>query len=367
MCENNNRYKVNIVTSKSLEGNPLESPIERELNVYLPPDYFDVGAKKYPVIYFIHGYDGNSKNLPITPRWNDNPNLPIELIPPDLLKMIEKDKIASYVKFDELIEKNEWNPFILVQPDASLHIPHYMGIKTLTGMPVTKGSFYINSKTTGNYVDYIVKDIIEYTDAHYRTIADKNHRALIGTSMGGYGALNLGTLHPEKFASIVALGPANLFLEFLDHQMISPLNVALVGEEEAKVMGAQSLHDIFDTLDLIVSKERPLLPSIKRDESENVLSMDEVAARNWKKHDIKNLIKEHPNAFKDVKLMMICHKKDEFGLAKETTDIHEVLLEKGIDHEFKIVVDARANIAPHMLGIGYQILPAINFCLNNIK
>ena len=151
----------------------------------------------------------------------------------------------------------------------------------------------------------------------------------------------------------------------MNHQLINPLSVTLFGEEEAKKMGSRGLHDIFDTFDLIFSKERPLLPSIKRDESGTILEMDEEAVRNWQKYDIKNLIKNNPQAFKDVKLWITCHEKDEFGLAKELMRIHETLLNQKIEHKFEVNKDSRADIAPHTLGVGYQVLPAIKFCLQN--
>ncbi len=41
MSENNKRYKVDKFHSKSLEGNPLNSPADRDINIYLPPGYFE--------------------------------------------------------------------------------------------------------------------------------------------------------------------------------------------------------------------------------------------------------------------------------------------------------------------------------------
>lgn len=357
-----NRFQVLRFRGESLEENPLNSPIEREIHVYLPPDYYKESVNRYPVIYCFHGYTGNSNNLNIYPRWNDNKNLPIDQIPADLLNLIETDKLASYEKLDELIKKKGWNPFILVQPDVSLYLPHYLGTKELTGLVKTKGSFYINSPHTGNYLDYIIKDVIKFVDDNFRTIPDKSSRGIVGTSMGGYGALFVALHHPEAFSSVVALAPANLNLDSLEWEMITPLIALMYGEEKAKEMGAQGLHDIHNTCDLIFSKENPLLPSIRKDANGKIIRINEKAVKNWIKYDIKTIIKENPDALKSVNLLINCHKKDQYGLAMECRKIHKTLLECEIKHDFKIYVDARANVDPHTLGIGYKTLPALEFC-----
>ncbi len=358
----NKRYQIISFKANSLLNNSINSPIERKLAIYLPPDYFE-SEKRYPVIYFIHGYTGNVDNLSITPRWNDNKNLPLDLIPPDVLKMLDLDNIPSYVKFDELITKAEWMPFILVQPDASLYLPHYLGLKEISGAVKTKGSFYINSPFTGNFSDLIIKDVIEYIDTNYRTISNKDNRALVGPSMGGYGALYLSLNYPDKFTACAALSPANMTVNLLNHKMVTPINEVLYGKEEAVELGKTALVDITDTFDLITSKDNPIIPSIKRDDEGNIIHLDEKASRNWQKYDIDSIIKKNPESFKNVRLLLNCHRKDEYGFANETKKLHETLENLGIEHEFEIYKDYRAKLAPHMLGIAYKILPAIQFCI----
>ena len=59
--QQNKRYIINNFRATSLEDNPLSSPVERDLRIYLPPNYFDSENKRYPVIYYLHGYGGNKK------------------------------------------------------------------------------------------------------------------------------------------------------------------------------------------------------------------------------------------------------------------------------------------------------------------
>jgi enterochelin esterase family protein len=61
------------------------------------------------------------------------------------------------------------------------------------------GSQYINSTATGNYEDYITDEIVLFVDENFRTIKDKNSRAVTGKSSGGYGAMIMAMRHNDLF------------------------------------------------------------------------------------------------------------------------------------------------------------------------
>ena len=170
----NKRYIIDSFRSTSLEDNPLNSPVDRDLRIYLPPNYFDSEDIRYPVIYFLHGYGGNNHNWSITSNFESESVLPLDRIPKKLLDKVDSDKITTYEKLDELITGGKLKPFILTQPDASLHIPNINRTNNLRGVPATKGSYYINSPFSGNYVDYVAKDVLEHLDSSFRTIPDIN-------------------------------------------------------------------------------------------------------------------------------------------------------------------------------------------------
>jgi len=268
---------------------------------------------------------------------------------------------------DELITNGESKPFILAQPDASLHIPNINRTNNLRGVPATKGSYYINSPFSGNYLDYIAKDVVEYMDSSFRTIPDRQHRVLVGGSMGGAGTLRICLTFPEKFIAAAALSPGNLVPELLDWKLVVPLMKELFGEIISKKRGAKTWADILDTCDLIFSKDNPLLPSIKRDENGKIISLNEDALKNWMKYNINNLIKDHPDALKQIKLLINCAQSDEMGSAISTKGIHETLNEFEIPHQFEFYGDPKISLSPHILGIAYHIFPAIRFCLQFIS
>jgi len=335
----NNRYIIDSFHSKSLEGNPLGTTADRDINVYLPPGYFDDNEKRYPVIYFLHGYGGHNRSWNMTSKDSEDSSDLWNLIPKKYLKEIDVEKLLYFEKLDDLITSGELAPFILVQPDGSLHAPHKDGALDFKRKPILKGSFYVNSPHVGNYRDYIINDVIEYIDNKYRTLSDRNHRAIMGGSMGGYGTLNLAIHHPEKFIAAVSLSPGDLGARRLYQVKLRiPLVERIFGEKLSIKLGDSSMDDILDTIDLI-------MPGDSR-----------------KKYDMNQLIREHPESFKKVHLFLSCDLDDEFKLAEGVAILHDTLNELDVPHEYDLSRDSKAALTPHGLGIGYKMIPGIIFC-----
>lgn len=363
----NKRYRTDTFHAKSLENNPLDAPVERDIHIYLPPGYFEE-ERAYPVIYYLHGYSGNNHGWSITYENSDYRSLPWEIMPKDILKRIDLERITTFEKLDEEISSGKLTPCILVQPDGSLHEPHIDGRKNLAGEVMTKGSFYVNSPFTGNYMDYIADDIINYIDSNYRTIAEKDNRALMGGSMGGYGTLYITLHHPDKFISAVALSPGNLGkIDILDWELRIPIYEEILGEKMGRKVINSSWRDILDTLDLIFSDENRLIPSIERGEDGKIIDFNHDAYENWQQYDLNDIMKKHPEALKTIDLLINCEKNDEFLLAEGSKQLHETLNELNIEHSFEIYNDPKAELSPHILGIKYHVLPGMRFCTSHFK
>lgn len=153
--------------SAVLKNNPLGDKFVRDLYVYLPPGY-DESERKFPVVYCLTGFGGRGKSL-----LNNN------LFAPNLAE-----------RMDKLIASDAIQPMIVVMPDCA----------TKYG-----GSQYINSTATGDYEDYLTKEIVPFVDEHFRTINDKNSRAVMGKSSGGYGALILAMRRADQFNLICSI------------------------------------------------------------------------------------------------------------------------------------------------------------------
>ena len=94
-------------------------------------------------------------------------------------------------RLDKLIAEERIKPMIVVMPDCFTHYG---------------GSQYINSTATGNYEDYLTQEIVPFVDENFRTIANRDSRAVTGKSSGGYGAFIMAMRHADLFglASTIA-------------------------------------------------------------------------------------------------------------------------------------------------------------------
>jgi enterochelin esterase-like enzyme len=125
------------------------------------PEGYAFNDKKYPVIYWLHGSNGNSREG----AWMCG-------------------------KMKEAMQKGDMPQTIVV---------------FVQGLPV---GWYNNSKdSTMPVEDVIIKDLIPYVDANYRTIDKREGRGIEGMSMGGYGSLHLGFKYPELFGVVSAIAP----------------------------------------------------------------------------------------------------------------------------------------------------------------
>jgi enterochelin esterase family protein len=75
------------------------------------------------------------------------------------------------------------------------------------------GSQYINSTATGRYEDHLVEEVVPFVDAHFRTVAERGARAVMGKSSGGYGALVHAMRHADVFG-LAASHSGDCFFEY---------------------------------------------------------------------------------------------------------------------------------------------------------
>lgn len=77
-------------------------------------------------------------------------------------------------------------------------------------MPQGDYSYYVNAveRPEDRYEDYIVQDLLSDVEARFAIGSDRRNRAIVGVSMGGFGAIKLALSHPDLFAFAGALSPA---------------------------------------------------------------------------------------------------------------------------------------------------------------
>jgi hypothetical protein len=157
-----------------LRDNPLADPHERPLWVYVPPGYDEDTSTRYPTVYMIQGYTG------FLSMWANRT--------PYRQPFVET---ADQVFADRTV------PGCVVV---------YVDAWTTYG-----GSQFVDSVGTGRYHSYLCDEIVPWVDAHYRTIADRESRAIAGKSSGGFGAMITPMLRPDLFGALATHAGDSLY------------------------------------------------------------------------------------------------------------------------------------------------------------
>lgn len=171
---------------------------ERRMVVYTPAGY-ERGKCKYPVLYLLHGMGGDEEAWVATGRV-------VEIM-------------------DNLIAEGKAEPMIVVMPNGcTKHVaaPGYS----------EEGMFrpYMSGSMDGTF-EAMFSDIVEWVDAHYRTISKPEKRAIAGLSMGGFHAMQISKLYPEMF-DYVGLFSAAIFRGESGVEMYEKLEQRLIRQFE---------------------------------------------------------------------------------------------------------------------------------------
>ena len=163
-----------VVASELLADNPLGDSARRPLYVYSSPGVAPGGAGDVASVYVIQGYTGQVDMW--LSRVAFEPN------------MIER--------LDRMFAGGDCPDAIVVFVDAWTSLG---------------GSQFLNSTSTGRYMDYLCDEVVEFIDGRYPTRADRDHRGLTGKSSGGYGAMVVPMLRPDAFGALASHAGDALF------------------------------------------------------------------------------------------------------------------------------------------------------------
>lgn len=202
------------VTVQDLKLNSRLMAREMPYRVILPVDYEKAAATRYAVVYLLHGLTGHFDN------WAD------------------KTKLKDYaVNFQ----------YILVMPEGN-------------------DGWYSDSVANPNdrYESYIIEELIPEVEKKFRTLTDRDHRAIAGLSMGGYGAIKFGLKYPAMFSVVGSFSGA------LGATGFSAKNAGSIGKSIDAIFGAddseaRKSNDIFRMVREITPEKLRSLPFIYLD------------------------------------------------------------------------------------------------------
>lgn len=139
----------------------------RRCFVYTPPGYNQDTEKRYPVLYLQHGGGENETG------WSNQGH-------------------ANLI-MDNLIAEGKAKPFIIVMDN---------GTWTMSGPRRTEGGTWPPKGWADGFMKTLLNDIIPMIDANYRTLADQEHRAMAGLSMGGMQTRVITMANPTVFSHV---------------------------------------------------------------------------------------------------------------------------------------------------------------------
>jgi enterochelin esterase-like enzyme len=177
----------------SLEGNLEGNAVDRDVIVFLPPSYEKEKSRRYPVVYALHGFFIGAE------QWRGEIHVPQTI----------EGALGRGAK-----------EMIVVLPDS----------KTLHN-----GSMYSSSVTTGDFEQFIARDVVSFIDAHYRTLPNRQSRGLAGHSMGGYGTTRIGMKHADVFGSLYIMSPGGLSPRPANAEQAAALEAVKTREDLAQV------------------------------------------------------------------------------------------------------------------------------------
>lgn len=299
--------------SAILENNPAGDKFVRDIYVYLPPGYEE--NEFYPSVYVLTGFTGRGKML-----LNDAAFTP---------------NFAE--RMDKLISERKIKPMIAVLPDCFTHYG---------------GSQYINSSATGNYEDYLTKEIVPFVDENFNTFKSRNSRAVMGKSSGGYGSLIMALRHSDLFG-LACSTSGDCYFEMC-YLPDFPKAFRAIKSEPRKLLAKmwnedekKGKHD-FDGINII-----GMSACYSPREADFDLPFDlqtgelrEEIWTKWQAHDPVRLVEKHAESLKSLKLLYIdAGTRDEFALDIGAKVLVERLKKFDVPHIHEEFDDGHFNIS----------------------
>jgi enterochelin esterase-like enzyme len=240
-----------------LEEQTIQSSIlKRSVNYsVLLPENYNISLDSFPVVYLLHGFGD---------------------------------------------DESSWNKYGLIKfysdREALLNVP------MIFVMPQGFNSYYVN-RYNGSfpYMDFFASELVPEIDSIFRTKKDKSQRAVMGYSMGGYGALVLPVMHPELFTIGVPLS-----MSFRTDEQYMAESDGAFNYQWGPIFGGTGTHESLRLTDY------------------------------YKEYSPFHFFNENdPGNFSDLKFLIDCG-DDEESLLITNNNLHCLMRDIGIQHEFRI-------------------------------
>lgn len=214
-------YQVKDVPHGEVRGERYWSEGQQEWRqciIYLPAEYEACPDKRYPVVYIQHGGGEDEYGWP------------------------ELGKMGTIL--DNLIAEGKVAPMVLVSPNS-----------ILKGDGGPRG---YNMEGMRPYMAELKESIIPHIDESFRTLADREHRAMCGLSMGGGQSFFIGLNSPETFAHV------GIFSTGVFGGIATASNVDFEGDIPGIFSDTESFNNAFKTVFITCGEQDPRIEPTKK-------------------------------------------------------------------------------------------------------
>jgi S-formylglutathione hydrolase FrmB len=250
-----------LVAQSRIDCDAIKSRIlqtEVHYCVYLPASYDHGSAEhprqSYPLLYYLHGLGDNERSL-----FNS----------------------GGFTVLDDLHRQGKIGEFLIAAPEGG-------------------HTFYINSADGKvRYSDFFLQEFVPFIESKYRVAKGREHRAITGISMGGYGALRFAFAYPEMFSAV------------------SAQSAALMTESPRE-------------LDLAMQSGYPLAKLIA------AVFGDPINVDHWNRNNPFVLAKQNRVEIKRLAIYFNCGRNDNYGFEKGAGAMDAELDKEEIRHDYHL-------------------------------
>ncbi len=314
------RIETIEIESTALKNNVLGDPTTRVVAVYLPENY-DSSADEYPLFVDIVGFTGSG------------------------LGHIGWKAFGESVpqRIDRLVAEGKMGPVVVALPDCFTSLG---------------GNQYINSSVMGNWADFLTTEMIVAIESRYRVKKSKHHRAILGKSSGGYGAMVHGMLYADTWGAI-ACHSGDMDFELCYRGDMAETVMRLSGYdrgipefmeklESGKKVSGSDMHLLMILAMAATYDPDPNEPyGIRLPVTGDTCQLIEERWQNWLAWDPIEMIQR-----KDVRdnlrslrgIYIDCGSKDQYHLVFGARQLKNQLSDHGISHHYEEFADNHSSV-----------------------
>ena len=303
------------IESKVLDGNLLEDPNIREIDVYVPHGHFGTGL---PLLVDLVGFTGGG---PVHTNWkNFGENVPERL--------------------DRLIASGAMPPVAVAFPDCFTKLG---------------GNQYVNSTVMGRWDDFLLQEAVPFVESKFGC-GGSGKRGVFGKSSGGYGAMVHALLHPD-FWSAAAVHSGDMGFELLyRHDFVPVLRALAKGDYNvrkwvddfwaAKKTKDSDIHIIMILAQAASFDPDPTSPyGIRLPVMTDTCELIAERWNNWLAWDPLTLVEKHGAGLKKLKSLYIdCGDVDQYNLVYGARRMHKRLQHFGVPHVYEEFPDNHTSV-----------------------